>query len=119
MSEIKSEKNITPCKMTIAVDPAKREVERTNNERDMLDFLTGQCQLTARIDGIDRDFLFGNVRLPLFARGCRHSPSCFGVIQVSEGLALIINNYSDIYLGFLTFFRSPGTVPGTLASRVG
>ena len=52
--------------------------------------------LTVRIDGIDRNFLFGNVRLPLFVRGCRYFPSCFGVIQVSEGLALIITNYSDI-----------------------
>ena len=29
----------------------------------MLDFRTEECQLTTRIDGVDRDFLFGNTQL--------------------------------------------------------
>ena len=67
--------------MSIAVDPAKRGVERTNNEQDMLDFRPGvnrSSRLTAQIDGIDRDFLFGNIRLPLLARGAAPSPRVWG-----------------------------------------
>ena len=61
--------------MSTAADPAKRDVERTNNEWDMLDFRCGvkrSSQLTARIDGIDWNFLFwersvspARARLPL------------------------------------------------------
>ena len=39
--EIKYEKNITPCGTSTAVDPAKRDVERTRIELAMLDFRPG------------------------------------------------------------------------------
>jgi hypothetical protein len=70
--KIKYLKNTRPCKTSRAVDPAKRDLKRTNIELAMLDFRPGQseqCQLTARIDGIDRAFLFGNARLPPLAFG--------------------------------------------------
>jgi hypothetical protein len=88
----------------------------------MLDFRPGAkraCQLTARIDGIDRAFLFGNARLPCSHLGCSSFPSYFGTTQVSRGLALVDTNYFIIYLGFETIFGSPGTSPGTLTSWVG
>ena len=43
----------------------------------MLDFCTGECQLTTRIDGVDRDFLFGNAQFPcLHAGGEVLTPMC-------------------------------------------
>ena len=59
--------------MGIAADPAKRGLKRTKIERDMLNFRPEEkraSQPTARIDGIDRDFLFGNARSP-----CSHPGS--------------------------------------------
>jgi hypothetical protein len=79
--EFKYEKNTRPCRMPRAVDPAERALERTNIEPTMLDFRPGAkraCQLTARIDGIDRDFLFGNARPPLLAPGMQLLPLVFG-----------------------------------------
>jgi len=72
MCEIKYTKNTSPWRTSAAVDPAKHALKRTRIERDMLDFRPEEkraCQLTARIDGIDRDFLFGNAQLPLLAPG--------------------------------------------------
>jgi len=77
--------------MSKAVDPAKRDAKRTRIEQDMLNFrpwAKRACQLTARIDGIDGDFLFGNGRHPPLARECSPFPSCLGTTQVCEGLAL-------------------------------
>ena len=71
------------------------------------------CQLTAGVDGIDRDFLSRNARLPCSRLGVQPPPSYSGTIQVSRALALLYINYSDIYLGFETIFGSPGTSPGT------
>jgi len=65
--------------MSIAIDPAKRDVERMSNERDTLDFCPGvkrSSQLTPRIDGIDCDFLFWNVRLPAGAARFWGSHTC-------------------------------------------
>ena len=62
----KYKQNNIPYRTSITANPAKRDVGRMNYERDMLDFRPGlkrSPQLTARIDGIDRDFLFGNKRL--------------------------------------------------------
>jgi hypothetical protein len=76
--ENKSEKNTRPYRMLRAVDPAKRGPKRTNIELTMLDFRPGAkrvCQLTARIDGINRAFLFRNARLPCSRRGCSPFPS--------------------------------------------
>ena len=67
--------------MSIAVDPAKRDTEWTRIERDMLDFRSGvkrSSQLTARIDGIDRDFLFGNARFLYSRVGGEGTPTCAG-----------------------------------------
>ena len=55
--EIVCEKNTILCRTKIAVDPAKCGLERTITELAMLKFHLGAeraCQLTARIDGIDR-----------------------------------------------------------------
>jgi len=88
----------------------------------MLDFCPGaqrSSQLTARIDGIDRNFLSGNTRLPLLARRCSPFPSRLGAMQVCGGLALAHTNYSNVCLGIVTHFGSSSTGPGTLAPRVG
>jgi len=53
--------------MSNAVDPAKRGAERTKIECRTLEFRLGAKRAqsaTARIDGIDRAFLFGNARFP-------------------------------------------------------
>jgi hypothetical protein len=115
--------NTRPCRTLRAVDPAKRGLERTNIEPAMHDFRPGAkraCQLTAQIDGIDRDFLFGNARPPLPSHpGCSSFPSYLGATQVGRGLAPVYINYFIVYLGFETIFGSPGTSPGTLTSWVG
>ena len=72
ISEIKYIKNTTPYRTSNPVDPAKSRAKRTRIEQDMLDFCPGMkrtSQLIARIDGIDRDFLFGKARPPQL--GCR------------------------------------------------
>jgi hypothetical protein len=122
MLEIKYEINTTPCRTSNAVDPAKNGAKRTRIERDMLNSCPGMkraSQPTARIDGIDRDFLFWN---PCSHAGCSPFPSRLGVTQVCEGLALVYTNNFNVYLGFVTNFGSPGTGPGILApgwGRVG
>ena len=58
--------------MSDAADPAKCGSKRTIIERDVLNFRPEEKrapQLTAQIDRIDGDFLFGNARLPLLAPG--------------------------------------------------
>lgn len=40
--------------------------------------LPWDCQLTARIDGIDGSFLFGNAQFSQFATGVQHLPLAFG-----------------------------------------
>jgi hypothetical protein len=80
--------NTRPCRTLRAVDPAKRGLERTNIEPAMLDFRPGAkraCQLTAQIDGIDRDFLFGNARPPLLAPGVQLLPLVFGGYTGGQG----------------------------------
>ena len=42
--EIKSEKNTSPQRTLNAYDPAKRAVDRTRIERDMLNFRTGSSE---------------------------------------------------------------------------
>jgi hypothetical protein len=81
--------------------------------------LSLHCQLTARIDGIDRDFLFGNARFPSSRLGCSPFPSRLGTLQVSRALALIHTNYYVMYLGSGTNFRSPSISTDTLTSWVG
>jgi len=77
------------------------------------------CQLTARIDGIDRDFLFGTRAVPGLAPGCSPFPSRLGATQVSRGLALRYTNYYNVYLGFDTAFVLSGASPVTLTPRGG
>ena len=73
----------------------------------------------AEIDGIDRGLLFGNTRLPLLLLGRSPFPSRSRTTKVREGLALVYTNYSIVFLGIETHFRSPGSSPGTLVPRVG
>ena len=80
---------------------------------------TEHCQLTARVDGIDRAFLFGNTRLSLLAPGLAHSHSCLGTLQVSRGLALFYNWTIDLYLGPDTTLVLSGASPVTLIRVVG
>jgi len=50
-------------------------------ERDVLNFRTASsehCQLTARIDGIDREFLFGNARGTRARTGLQLLPLAIG-----------------------------------------
>jgi hypothetical protein len=64
---IKYKINTTLCGTSTAVDPAKRDDERTRIEHRTLGFRPGTKRAlpaTGRIDGIDRAFLFGNARLP-------------------------------------------------------
>jgi len=82
MFEIKYEKNTRLCGTPNAYGPAKRDRERTRIERDMLDFRPGAkraCQLTARIDGIDRTFLFGNGAAACSRPGFTPSPRYWGL----------------------------------------
>ena len=79
--EIKYEKTTIPCRMSNPNDPAKRGCERTRIEQDMLDFRAAArqaCQLIPRIDGIDRDFLFGNDVASWFAPRVHPLPLAFG-----------------------------------------
>lgn len=65
--EIKYEKNANPFETSIADDPAKPGLNRTRIELEMLDLCPASeraRQLIAQIDGIDRDFRFGNARFP-------------------------------------------------------
>jgi hypothetical protein len=71
------------------VDPAKRGLERTRIELEMLDFRPGAeraFQLTARIDRIDRDFLFWNARHPCSRPGVQPLPLAFGGHTGKQGL---------------------------------
>ena len=43
------------------------------------------CQLIPRIDGIDRDFLFGNVAAPLLPPGVQLLPLAFGELTGELG----------------------------------
>ena len=66
--KIKSKKITTAYKTFSTNDPAKRDLERMIIEPTMLNFVPDEsehCRLTVRID---RDCLFGNVRLPLLVR---------------------------------------------------
>ena len=65
-------------------------------------------QSAAQIDGIDRDFLFGNAWQGVLVLGLIHFPFLLGTVQVSEGRALICINYSIVYLGFVTTLGSFG-----------
>ena len=76
-------------------------------------------QSTTRIDGIDRDFLFGNTRPPCSHSGCNPFPSRLGTTQVRQGLALVYTNYYIVYLGFKTPLGLPSMSLGALTSRVG
>ena len=79
--EIKYEKTTIPCRMSNPNDPAKCGCERMKIEQDMLNFRAAArraCQLIPRIDGIDRDFLFGNVAAPWLAPGVQLLPLAFG-----------------------------------------
>ena len=81
MSEINYIKNTTPYRTSNPVDPAKSRVKRTRIERDVLNSCPGMkraSQLTARIDGIDRDFLFWKARPPLLACRVQALPLTFG-----------------------------------------
>ena len=71
------------------------------------------------IDGIDRDFLFGNGVATGLALGCSPFPSCPGATQVSGGLALLYVTCNNMYLGFETALVSPGASPGTPTSGGG
>ena len=80
---------------------------RNGQELGKLCLIFGQgesehCQLIARIDGIDRDFLFGNGAATGLALGCRPFPSLPGATQVSRGLALLYIAFNNMYLGFET-----------------
>ena len=57
------------------------------------------CQLTARIDGIDGGFLFGNARLGVLALGLIHFPFLLGTVPVHGGLTPVQTNCSIVYLG--------------------
>ena len=66
--EIKYIKNASPWRTSNAVDPAERGLKRIKIKRDMPNFCPEEkraSQPTARIDGIDGNFLFGNTRLYL------------------------------------------------------
>ena len=94
--------------MSIAVDPAKHDVERMSNERDTLDFRPGvkrSSQLTSRIDGIDRDFLFWNVRAGAAL------PLVFGGHTGVWRLSLRDTNYYNVYLGTGTNSGLSGVPP--------
>ena len=76
-------------------------------------------QSAAWIDGIDRDFLFGNTRPPLLVCGLTPSPLQLGTTQVNWGLALVYINYYIVYLGFVTTLGLFGERLVTLAPGVG
>ena len=77
------------------------------------------CQLIARIDGIDGNFLFRNG----MATGLTLGPSPFlshlGATQVSQGLALLYIMSTNMYLGFDTILVSSGVSLVTLTSGGG
>ena len=78
------------------VHPAKRDLKRTRIEREMLNFRPGPepaLPAHARLDGIDRDFLFGNARSH---GGCIPSPSRLGTLQASGALALAHTNFFQL-----------------------
>ena len=88
----------------------------------MLNFCPGgkqASQLTARIDGIDRTFLFGNGAASGVRPRCSPFPSCLGATQVSWGLALLLIYYSNMYLKFKTTPGSFGESLATLAPGFG
>lgn len=59
---------------------------KLNEERSIYALgLNRHCQLTARIDGIDRDFLFGNARFPQVAPGVQPLPLAFGALTGEQG----------------------------------
>ena len=61
--EIKYEKNTIPCGTSAAVDPAKRDIERTRIELVTVDFRTRDCALPvhrAKMMGL-MGFRFGNM----------------------------------------------------------
>ena len=82
MCEIKYEKNTTPCCMSNACDPAKRDAERTIIELDMLDFRTGaERALPAHrglMGSIAASFL-GTRGDPARAWAVAHSPRVWGL----------------------------------------
>ena len=77
-------------------------------------FALGESEHAARIDGIDCAFLFGNARQPSSHRGCTPFPSRLGPTQVSQGLALVGTNCSNMHLRFDTVLVSSGPSWATL-----
>jgi len=63
-------------------------------ERDVLNFRTASsehCQLTARIDGIDRDFLFGNACGTRARPGLQPLPLAIGGRTGKLGLSPLVH----------------------------
>ena len=75
--------------------------------------------LTAQIDRIDRDFLFGNDAATSlgFARKCSPLHLHLGTTQVIRGLALLYITSTNINLGFDTTPVSSSAVLDTLIPR--
>ena len=71
------------------------------------------------IDGIDRDFHFGNAQHPCSRPGVQPIPLAFGVTQVRLGIALVTTNYSIVYLEFETLPGSFGRCPVTSSPGLG
>ena len=80
----------------------------------MPNFRLSEKRAHPQIDGIDRDFLFGNARRPSSHPGYSAFPSRQGFTQVSGGLTLWYTNYHIAHLGLESLFGSSGASPVTL-----
>ena len=105
MSEIKSGKIPAPAghrTWSIPLKTGSNGQELSEIRSIFVRDVSEHCQLTVWIDGIDRNFLFGNGRPPCSHPGSSPFPSFLGATQVSQGLALVHTNCYIVYLDFET-----------------
>jgi hypothetical protein len=79
--------------MLTAVDPAKRDTERTKIEPPMFDFRPSLPRAPDRVS-------FSGTRVTRARPWVRPFPSRLGAPQVSQGLALLFIKYPNMYPGF-------------------
>jgi hypothetical protein len=111
--EIKYEKNTILCGTSGAVDPAKRDFERTRIEPTMPNFRPGSKRALPAHSGRPIALPFWECGPPVLPPGSPFALRLWAT-RGSNGLALTGVRLTDIYLGSETIPGSSGAVPGTL-----
>ena len=111
--EIKYKKNTILCETSGAVDPAKRDFERTRIEPTMPNFRPGSKRASPAHGGRPIALPFWECSPPVLPPGSPFALRLWAT-RGNSGLALAGVLLTDICLGFETIPGSSGAVPGTL-----